>query len=86
MADSGVAMADVMHLLEAESSSGKLVAEDKTFQACVSRKSRKLFGAVFGCVSRVPESVSQSARFSPEIFGDVFGKCNARNSKEFSSP
>ena len=49
-------------------------------------RARKLFGAVFGRVSRVPESVSQSARFSPEIFGDVFGKCNARNSASFNFP
>ena len=49
-------------------------------------RTRKLFGAVFGRVSRVPESVSQSARFSPEIFGDVSGKCNARNSASFNFP
>ena len=49
-------------------------------------RARKLFGAVFGRVFLVPESVSQSARVSPEIFGDVFGKCNARNSARFNFP
>ena len=49
-------------------------------------RTRKLFEALSGRVSRVSESVSQSARFSPEIFGDVFGKCNARNSASFQFP
>ena len=36
-------------------------------------RARKLFRAVFGCVSRVLESVSQSARFSPRFSGMFLG-------------
>ena len=46
-------------------------------QACVRQKSRNLFGAPFGRIFRVSKSVFQSARFSPDIFGDLLMICDA---------
>ena len=44
-------------------------------------RARRLFGALFGWISRVPESVSQRARkhpgFSPEFFGLFSRVCSA---------
>ena len=100
-----VSVLGTTYIPTSSSSSASLPDNDRSELACVSQKSRKLFGAgvrfskvlktsrtrkvfgvVFGRISRVPESVSQSAWFSPEIFGDVFGKCNARNSVSFNFP
>ena len=35
-------------------------------------RARKHFGALFGCFSRVPKSVSQNTRKCPELSPDIF--------------
>ena len=49
-------------------------------------RARKLFGALFGRISRVSKSVSQSTRFSPDIFGNLFGICGASSSASWNFP